>query len=340
MSSVTSLDEAAAVAHFLTIHDPEASPEALQAAMLWIESSPRNAALFDRVANFSSLCDAVPPAAFDDSESARQLRWTGWSSFAKDNLQRAAIWIAALLVPASLLIISFDFLRSNEPVSAALEYARYATGPGEVRSFNLGDGSRVTMGGGSAISVRFSSGVRNLNLERGEAYFQVEKDATRPFRVRSSKGYTEALGTAFNVRKTGKAVAVTLAEGSVRVVATGSNRPQATRLAAGSQVQYFEDGRVSRPRKVIIDDVLPLRTGELHIVGKPLRAVVAELNRYSVKPILLSDKAAGDMVVSGIVRFDDITEWLYGVAEMSGMQVDERNNAFLLRSRPENKHRI
>jgi len=81
----------------------------------------------------------------------------------------------------------------------------------------LSDGTRVMLNSNSTITYHsdFSQN-RHVELD-GEAYFEVAKDAEHPFRVKSGKVQTVALGTAFNVKAFEGTVDVFLTEGSVEV---------------------------------------------------------------------------------------------------------------------------
>lgn len=70
--------------------------------------------------------------------------------------------------------------------------------PREVR---LPDQSIVTLKPGSEVrfSENFSGNKREVYLS-GEAFFQVQKDATRPFLVYSNEVVTKVLGTSFNIK--------------------------------------------------------------------------------------------------------------------------------------------
>ena len=65
----------------------------------------------------------------------------------------------------------------------------------------LSDGTQVAINAESKLRypIRFDSISRNVYVS-GEAYFKVAHDASRPFRVHTSKGVIELLGTEFNVR--------------------------------------------------------------------------------------------------------------------------------------------
>jgi transmembrane sensor len=89
----------------------------------------------------------------------------------------------------------------------------------------LPDGTVITLNSLAQLSydIPFDESERRVEL-KGEGYFQVAKDAERPFRVVAKSGETtpvtiEAIGTAFNVlaAESGAPLSATLVEGKVKV---------------------------------------------------------------------------------------------------------------------------
>jgi len=102
-----------------------------------------------------------------------------------------------------------------------------ATERGGQYSLLLPDGTRVWLNAASSISfpTAFTGRERKVTLV-GEAYFEVAKDALRPFQVWVGNTLIEALGTHFNINAYGDedAVRASLVDGSVRVVQGASSR--------------------------------------------------------------------------------------------------------------------
>ena len=66
----------------------------------------------------------------------------------------------------------------------------------------LTDGTKVWVNADSRLKfpVRFREDHREVYLLSGEAYFEVERDESKPFLVHTSRGCVKVLGTEFNVR--------------------------------------------------------------------------------------------------------------------------------------------
>ncbi|HEY1062225.1 MAG TPA: FecR domain-containing protein [Daejeonella sp.] len=84
----------------------------------------------------------------------------------------------------------------------------------------LPDGSKVWLNAASSIKFPsvFKGKIREVEL-KGEAYFEVAKNAAMPFKVKSAHAQIEVLGTHFNVRAYDdeKAMKTTLVEGAVKI---------------------------------------------------------------------------------------------------------------------------
>lgn len=82
----------------------------------------------------------------------------------------------------------------------------------------LEDGTKVWLNASTKLSypTHFESDQRQVALT-GEAYFEVAKDANRPFRINANGTTIEVLGTTFNVNAYHEEVATSLVEGSVKV---------------------------------------------------------------------------------------------------------------------------
>src|SRR3546814_615721 len=93
----------------------------------------------------------------------------------------------------------------------------YRTAVGERLNVVLGDGSLVTLNTGTKLRVAFTSGERKVVLTRGQALFEVAKDAARPFVVEARGRRFVAVGTTFDVRVDSRRVQITMIEGTVKV---------------------------------------------------------------------------------------------------------------------------
>ena len=80
----------------------------------------------------------------------------------------------------------------------------YATKVGEQQLVVLDDGTRMTLNTDTRVRVEIGPDLRSVNVQAGEALFEVAKDPRRPFVVHVADSEVVALGTVFSVRLRGK----------------------------------------------------------------------------------------------------------------------------------------
>ncbi|MGN6827006.1 FecR family protein [Paucibacter sp. M5-1] len=217
---------------------------------------------------------------------------------------------------------------------------RYDTGIGEQRLVILKDGTRMSLNTSTRVKVELDQTKRRVRVEGGEAFFEVAKDASRPFVVEAADAAVTATGTAFLVRivpsdaGVPEALDVTLVEGQVIVEGSGSRKAapaiaQPIVMAAGDRLRVRSDQgghrsplpaaapALDRPR---MDQLLAWRRGEAVFADLSLLEAVTEMNRYSSTPIVL---AAGlsDLRVSGQYKTGDSEGFARAVAELHGLAV-------------------
>ena len=207
--------------------------------------------------------------------------------------------IAASIAAAIAIAVTSTLFVGNQTPGGP-ELIAYETAIGERSTVALPDGSIVTLNTDSRIVVDFSASERNVDLIRGQSYFEVAQDETRPFVVDAGDKRVTALGTAFDVRyRNETAVEVTLVKGLVEVdrfegSAAADRQPTALepvytiRLEPG---QRLVASTANAPEVVtpLIANEIAWRDGRLIFQDRPLAEVVLEMNRYSTQKLALDD---------------------------------------------------
>ncbi len=170
----------------------------------WLEADPAHSEAYDRVimesaALSSARLGTVLPARVEPGRAGPSARvWLKRGGYGGGLLAAAAAgWLA--LMPATV---------------AHSDAYSIETGPGMRHSVTLPDGTRVDMNGGTRLLLDHDR-PRLATLERGEAVFHVVHHADRPFEVRTGGVTLRDVGTVFNVARSGAALRVAVAEGSV-----------------------------------------------------------------------------------------------------------------------------
>jgi transmembrane sensor len=180
-----------------------------------------------------------------------------------------------------------------------------ATAKGELRKVPLQDKSIATINSGSRIEVAFTERQRTVKLRKGEAWFEVAKDKTKPFVVEAGDARIRAVGTAFSVRRFGNGTEVLVTEGTVEVWSQGL-RGQRRQLTEGESAFLAQDtSAISVSRQPVdVTRKLAWREGKLILKNQTLDDAVADFNRYSPKTIVIVDAALREKRLFGQYKLD------------------------------------
>jgi transmembrane sensor len=183
---------------------------------------------------------------------------------------------------------------------------RYETAVGEIRRVPLADGSTAAINTQSDVTIAFAPTQRIVKLDRGEAFFQVAHDRSRPFVVEAGRIRAMAVGTAFAVRRREGGADVMVTEGVVEAWADGAEGAR-IRLAAGERAFIADDAGIQRgePASGEVDRALSWRSGRIDLAGETLGQAADEFNRYNSRHILIVDPRISQERFYGIFRTDD-----------------------------------
>jgi transmembrane sensor len=208
----------------------------------------------------------------------------------------------------------------------------YASERGAIRSFALGDGSRVTLDRASRIDVDLSGAERSVTLLAGRARFAVAKDPSHPFVVRAGEDAVVARGTVFDVALQAGRAQVALIEGAVDLERRERRAPPRllARLRPGQSALFSAND--SAPAIATIR----ARDWTAGLVSGPdlrLAEVLAQANRYGPVKIVLADPALGDLRVSGGLWTADPRGLAQALAAALDLEVTARPDGTLVLSR-------
>lgn len=214
----------------------------------------------------------------------------------------AAVAATAVLGVALVLV----FWQTQAPV---VHPVAYGTAVGALETAALGDGSEATLSSDSRIVVALSRKERHVELQRGEAYFQVARDPRRPFVVAAAGHQAVAVGTRFAVRRNAGGVRVVVTEGLVRLESEsgdGGRRGPTTLLPAGSVALAGPNGVIVQAGTVEeARQALSWRDGFLTFRDTSLADAAAEFNRFNARRIVIADPEVGALRVGGNFRWSN-----------------------------------
>lgn len=290
--------------------------EALVAEWLeWCDAAPENLDAFRRVQDTwfatgeaAALASAPAPQAGATTVLPRRRRYSR-TRFAMAASLLLSVGLGALLLTQPQWIYGLHTL--STPVAMH-------------GSSTLEDGSRVELGARSRIRTDFSERERRVFVESGEAFFEVAKDASRPFIVKAGDLSVTAVGTAFNVRRSDERVVVTVSEGRVRLESADEPTKQPLEAGAGEQATFSRKAQRIQLARIDPGVATAWREGVLKFKDEPLDEVVADLNRYSTRKIELADPQLNELRYTGTVFGNRLEDWLHAVENVFPVQVEHK----------------
>jgi len=262
----------------------------------WRAADPENMAAFAEVEylheSAAQLADdpllrAATRAALRNkaTPARRPLRWA---------LSAAAVLVAALGVAL--------FLHHAGGAGAGVSYASTDS----LRSLQLEDGSQVKLDAASAITVRFDSHQRVVELDAGRAEFSVAADAARPFEVRAGGTVIHDIGTIFQVSRDSDRISVGLLEGRVEISGQHDGRGWRRELEPAQRIDIAADGEAGTAQPLDVAAARGWPLGELVFHQRRLDDLLTEANRYSPVQLRLGDASLASLKVSGSIHAGDM----------------------------------
>jgi len=155
----------------------------------------------------------------------------------------------------------------------------------------LPDGTTVYLNAYSKIEFpkQFSSNSREVKLS-GEAFFEVSKDANRPFIITAENTKIEVLGTSFNVLSNDESNKVEVLVESGIVSVSTINNPEKMILTKG---QYgFSNNKLLSRDEVRDLNYLSWKTKLIYFNEAPLSNVINILNKTYASNIIIDNKVS------------------------------------------------
>lgn len=247
--------------------------------------------------------------------------------------RRVILWGAG--VAAALMLALGSALAFRDAKSArSTPMQVVATQPGQRIQYRLPDGSRVMLAPESKLRILEwnVSGARDVELE-GLAYFDVEHDGTRPFRVHITNATVEDLGTEFVVRAypQERVRSVAVRSGLVAVHRHAAPTLDRTTLEPGDVAQLDASGFAT---KISADTSLLLGwvEGQLIFRDAPVSDVLRQLRRWYGVAILASDSALlSTQLTLAVTERNTPAEAIAYVASLANARVDYHDGIYALR---------
>ena len=223
-----------------------------------------------------------------------------------------------------------------EAVAQKIEYHTLSVARGEEFYLELSDGSKIWLNSDSRIKypVPFKANVREVFLEKGEAYFEIAYNPDKRFVLTSEKSVISVLGTSFNVSAyEGEDENITLVEGSVDL------RPRydpeeisKVRLNPGDQANVIDVNHKIRISKVNTEFYTSWKDGVFFFNYETLESIMTKLSRwYNFEISYASESVRSEVFFGKLKRYDTIENVLDLIRETNKVDFEIEGNVIIVK---------
>ena len=232
-------------------------------------------------------------------------------------IQRAA---AVLFIPVFLLS-AYLFIQQGQGNVRTLAVR---TNPGVVSAFDLPDGSKVWLNANSELRYPsdFNADTRTVELT-GQGYFEVTKNAHKPFIVKADKDYSvEVLGTSFNVSayKDESMIETTLVEGSVKLNVVSGGKRMTQMLKPNEKAEYQKGAGKIKVFDVNTEYDTAWKNGEIIFRNHPMDKVLKTRERHYHVVFEVKDNEILKSIITARFKDEQLPQVLEYLKLASGIQ--------------------
>ena len=199
----------------------------------------------------------------------------------------------------------------------------------------LADGTKVWLNAASAITfpTKFNGLDRKVEIH-GEAYFEVAKNAKKPFRVKSKNQIIEVLGTHFNVNTYEDEAAdkTTLLEGSVSISKldkSGKTQFSSSKiLKPGEQASLYSNGSI-KIAKADEEEAVAWKNGYFKFDKADIKTIMRQVSRWYNVDVEFKGEVSKDLFVGKINRSENVSGVLR-ILELSKIKTEIKDRKIII----------
>ena len=224
--------------------------------------------------------------------------------------RRFKIWRVA----AMLAIVLAAGIALREMFVSGNDMEHIATSLSEQKDFSLNDGTVVNLNKNSQIEfpTGFSDGERKIYL-KGEAFFSVERDESKPFIVSTSVAEVKVLGTSFNVKsfEDENFIEVFVETGSVQVDVRGESKSHV--LSPGEVLSFDFEENKSKISKDDPENANAWKSGKLKFKNQPMGEIFKAIEDLHGVSITATNKTLVDCPYTTTINTKELETALKGL---------------------------
>lgn len=230
----------------------------------------------------------------------------------------AAIWITVL----GVTFLFYTFLQPGSPKMVNLQSFN------TVKTDTLSDGSVITLNKDALLSYpeRFTGATREIRLNRGEAFFNIAHDRSKPFIIHINDAIVKVVGTSFNIKNNSSGAEIIVETGIVQVI----HKKVVVRLQPKEKADI--DYQSDKITKGLSTDKLYnyYRTQELIADKTPLWKMVKVLNNIFHVNIVIADKKIANRLLTTKFKLDSLDRILNVISQTLDVRIVHEPNRIII----------
>jgi transmembrane sensor len=301
----------------------EANAEEIRLVDEWLAANPENSNYYDQLKQVWEKSKLIAASSSVDTNAAWnrfQARTQLHKGKTRNNLFLRIAATVIFVIGAAMLGVYLNEQYGDTPQMAVstIEKALIDTLP---------DGSVVTLNKKSSISYpkKFKGKTRKIQL-KGEAFFNISPDKTKPFVVDVKDIQVEVVGTSFNIRESKESTSVIVETGVVKVTKAGNT----ITLTAGEMMEIVDGGKTINKSKSSDKLYNYYRSKQFVCEDTPLWKLVQVLNEAYGSEIVITRSELKDLKINTTFNDASLDEILSVIHETFLITVTKKDNRILL----------
>lgn len=233
----------------------------------------------------------------------------------------------AMILAAVTAVAAASYFYTASPATRT-----YQTPVGGRETIALKDGTSIELNTNTELRTQMFASGRVVTLVRGEAFFDVRHDKSRPFIVHAGGHRITDIGTRFLVRADSGRVEVSLIEGRAQFDFTDaqSNTPPTVLTPGDVAIATASSLSLTHKSKGLLAEQSSWRLGILVFDRTTLADAVAEVNRYSNKKLVVVDPRAAALTIGGTFPTGNVRMIAEAVQDFYGLKFDDRGDEIVI----------
>ncbi len=250
----------------------------------WLKDSPENRKTQEEIVQSMSLMEDFKPSFSVDEEGdfakiSKELGFKGAKKSAKTiKMGNRRRWIGIAAAITLLLTAGLFFLNTPDPT---LEWTAFEADEFQSKQITLPDGTVALLNKNSRLEYpKEFLGKDRLVKMKGEVFFKVKRDETKPFKISTRENQVTVLGTEFSVRDYEHENATTVTVTSGKVAFSDTENDQRVIMTANEAAVMDLNTKTITKQDEADPNALSYQSGKLVFRNTPLTKVFEDLAKH------------------------------------------------------------